>query len=217
MSCFDASGSPRARLDRLFEHPAVFNAYQALVDGGKMRQIRRFLAGLPFRSILDIGCGTGNWSHLAADGYLGVDSSPAFIEAARERYKGDPNKRFLLADASELELVQSYDLCLMISVLHHLSDAKVRAVLERVSTRCRNLFVLDLYPIPWNPASRALYALDRGDYIRSPQEQQRLLEEADGLRLRKAGSYFSPTFLYRHTLFLLENDKLGFEHALLVQ
>lgn len=207
MTSLSASRGIRGRIDRLFERPLVFNAYQRLVDGGKLRQIRRFLGGLPFESVLDIGCGTGNWSGLTRDEYLGVDTSPSFVAAARARHREDEQKRFLLADASELELTHSFDLCIMISVLHHLSDAKALAVLDRVGARCRNLFVLDLYPVRWNPLSQVLYALDRGDYVRDPIEQRILLEKGSGLRVIKYGSYYSPTLLYRHTLFLLGNEQ----------
>lgn len=192
------------RIDRLFERPIVFDAYQKIVDGGKLRQIQRFLAGLPFQSVLDVGCGTGNWTRLARGSYLGVDTSPSFVTACRERYAGDPEKRFILADASEVDLAHRFDLGLMVSVLHHLSDAKAEAVLKRMSTVCRNILILDLYPIGWNPISRVLYALDRGDFIRGPEEQRSVISRVDGLRILKEDAYYSPTLLYRHTLFLLE-------------
>ena len=47
-------------IDRLFENSLVFNLNQVILDGGKTRQIRRFLADVPYRSVVDIGCGTGN-------------------------------------------------------------------------------------------------------------------------------------------------------------
>lgn len=195
------------RLDRLFEHPVVFDAYQSLVDGGKRRQIRRFLRGLPYESVLDVGCGTGNWTDLAHGPYLGVDTSPAYVTACRERFGGDTTKRFILADAAEVDFTQRFDLGLMVSVLHHLSSEKAEAVLRRMATACRNIFILDLYPIRWNPISRLLYALDRGNFIRTPDAQRRIVDSVEGLRILKEGSYYSPTLLYRHTLFLIETPR----------
>ena len=54
------------------------------------------------KKILDIGCGPGNSSGVLAQRYpdadvLGIDSSPAMIEAARVQH---PNIRFMLCDAN---------------------------------------------------------------------------------------------------------------------
>lgn len=201
----DKSAGWYQRLDRLFERATVFNAYQALADGGKTRQIERFLAGVPYESVVDIGCGTGNWATLARGRYLGVDTSPDFIEACRRRYEGHPQKTFIQADAAELNLTQPFDLALLISVLHHLADEDVRRLLPWVARHARYLFVLDLYPMPWHPVARLLYALDRGDHIRSPAAQRSLLAEEPRLQLVEASSYFAPSSLYRHTLFLYES------------
>ena len=195
------------RLDDFFEHPAVFNAYQAIADGGKFRQIRRFLATVPYESVLDVGSGTGNWAQLARGRYLGIDTSASFIEGCLERYAEDPEKTFLLADAAEIEPAEHYDLGLMISVLHHLSDQKAEAILRRLVTVCRYVFILDLYPIPWNPLARAAYALDRGNFIRSKEEQRRLVQRVEGFHVLKDDDYFSPSLLYRHTLFLLSTPR----------
>lgn len=202
----DKSAAWYQRLDRLFEHASVFNLYQAVADGGKTRQIRRFLADVPYSSVVDIGCGTGNWATLTPGPYLGVDTSPDFIAACRARYAGDDQKRFVQADAAELEAEGPFDLALLISVLHHLPDAAVRRLLPWVAEHARYFFVLDLYPIPWHPVSRLLYTLDRGDHIRTPERQSALLAEEPRLRLVKTDDYFAPSSLYRHTLFLYESE-----------
>lgn len=194
------------RLYDAFERPSVFNLYQTLVDGGKGRQIRRFLADVPYRSLIDVGCGTGNWATLARGAYLGIDTSEAFIAGCRRRYAGDDRLRFVQADAATLALDAQYDLAILVSVLHHLPDEAVRRLLPWVAAHARHFFVLDLYPMPWNPPARLLYALDRGDYIRTPAEQKALLGSEPGLRLVREDDYFAPTGLYRHTLFLFESE-----------
>lgn len=194
---------------RLFDNPAVFNAYQFLVDGGKARQIRRFLKDVPYRTVVDIGCGTGNWAITARGPYLGVDVAPEFVEAAAARFAHDPDKSFLRLDPTEEDLPGRYDLTQLISVLHHLSDGQTTELLERISSKTRYVFVLDLYPIPWNPVSRFLYAADRGDYIREPEEQKRLLLAQGDLRLIREEDYFAPTMLYRHTLLLFASTRVN--------
>lgn len=202
---FTSSGLYR-RIYSLFDHPAVFNAYQFLVDGGKERQIRRFLEDVPYETVADIGCGTGNWAVTAQGRYLGVDVAREFVEAARARYAGDPKKSFLQLDPTSEELPGAFDLTQLVSVLHHLSDEQVRALLARVVPKTRFLFVLDLYPISSNPVARFLYAADRGDYIRKPEEQKQLILGAGGLKMIREDDYFAPTLVYRHTLMLFERQ-----------
>lgn len=192
------------RLDRFFERPAVFNLYQSVADGGKKRQIRRFLRDVEFESVVDIGCGTGNWAGIARGRYLGIDTSPSFIAACRRRYAGDPEKEFVEADASTLQLSEQFDLAQMISVLHHLSDDEVRRLVEWVERSARRLFILDLYPVPWHPVARLLYAMDRGNFIRPPDAQKDLILRSSQMKLVREDSYFAPSGLYRHTLFLFE-------------
>jgi SAM-dependent methyltransferase len=192
-------------LHKLFDLPLVFNTYQVVADGGKGRQIRRFLEDLPFESVLDVGCGTGNWAGTARGRYVGVDAAPEFIEDARKRYRGETAKTFLLLDPTREDVPGNFDLAQLISVLHHLSDPEIVRLLARISRQVRYLFILDLYPMPWNPIARILYAADRGDYIRNPEEQKRVIVQNSSMRLLKDGSYVAPTGLYRHTLLLFEN------------
>ncbi len=71
----------------------------------RTRAARDLLAqvpGGPRRRIVDVGCGPGNSTELLAERYpdtdiLGIDNSPAMLEAARRRL---PNSRFEMADAN---------------------------------------------------------------------------------------------------------------------
>ncbi len=203
----EKTGRTYSAIDQLFEHPVVFNAYQALVDGGKERAIRRFLAGREFGSVIDIGCGTGNWARLFDADYLGVDTSPSFIEGCRRRYAGDSRKQFVQADASTLGPDRHFDLAMMISVLHHLADGEVAELLGWLADVADQLFVLDLYPVPGNPISRWLYRMDRGNCIREPEQQRDLLTAGGRFRVVEQSDYYCPNRLYRHTLFLLESTR----------
>jgi len=191
-------------IDRLFESPWVFNANQILLDGGKGRQIERFLRDLPFKSMVDIGCGPGNWARLARGPYTGIDTSESFIRACRQRYDGDVEKQFIHADATSLSLESTCDLAIMISVLHHLSDREALKIVDWASKSAEYFFVLDLYPNDRNPASAFLYAMDRGNHIRPPEEQKELLLSTGAFSLEQESDYYSPTWLYRHTMFLLK-------------
>ncbi|MGD0016407.1 MAG: methyltransferase [Verrucomicrobiia bacterium] len=194
---------------KFFEWSWVFNLNQIILDPGKKRQIVRFLRDVPYRSMIDIGCGTGNWTELARGRYLGIDTSPSFIEACKRRFACDSTKQFVLVDVTKLELAENYDLAILISVLHHLSDDEVLQLVHWVRVNARYLFILDLHPIRWNPISRWLYAMDRGNHIREPAAQRNLVLRQPGIRLVKEGDYRCPNGLYRHTLFLFESTAVA--------
>lgn len=67
-----------------------------------------------FRKILEIGCGTGNYTMLLRDKFPGaklqaIDFSPRMIEIASEKIKED-EAGFSVADAEKLNLGRDYDL-----------------------------------------------------------------------------------------------------------
>jgi SAM-dependent methyltransferase len=190
---------------RLFEIPAVFDSYQVLVDGGKRAPVARFLDGIDYESVIDLGCGTGAWSYLARGRYLGLDYSASFIQGCRRRFRDDPRKSFAVGDLESIDLEQSFDLALMLSVLHHLSEDQADALLRQLSGHAKRVLVMDLMPAEKNPLSRLLYKLDRGDYIRSADLQLDLLLRSGDWALERRDSFYSYNRLYRHTLFLLRS------------
>jgi SAM-dependent methyltransferase len=179
---------------------------QFLLDGGTKRNYRRFLSGLEFDSVVEIGCGTGNWAALI-DGepeYVGIDISQTCVDFCNKRFFRDRKKKFSNLDITTYHPEKRFDLAMMISVLHHLSDSDVQRMMSWISRNTRYLFVSDLYPIPESPLSKWFYGMDRGEHIRGPEAQKELfLQDGRAALLREADCY-SYNQLYRHTLFLFE-------------
>jgi ubiquinone/menaquinone biosynthesis C-methylase UbiE len=96
----------------------------------------------PGASVLDLGCGVGRWSRLAARRgaqVVGVDLSPTMIAEARRR-AGDEqisaNCRFFTADISDLSgvLGQKFDRIVAVTVLQHILDEdRLRATIGEIS------------------------------------------------------------------------------------
>jgi SAM-dependent methyltransferase len=193
------------RAHRLFDLPAIFDLYQIVADGGKRSPVSRFLSGIDYQTVLDLGCGTGAWSYLARGPYLGIDFSESFIRGCRRRYGNESNKTFQVGDLGSVEIERRFDLVLMMSVLHHLSDNEASGLLRQLEDRAGRLLVMDLMPNPPNPLSRILYRLDRGDHIRSAEDQRRILLQSGGWALERSDNFYSYNRLYRHTLFLLRS------------
>ena len=118
------------------------------------------------RSVLDIGCGTGQYQNITDGEYLGVDLNERYIEHAQRRVR-NPNHTFRCADAlSLLEESRTFDLVLMVDFLHHLSDEECTRLLSCAARLGRRVAIFDQISEQSNPISRWIVAHDRGAYVR---------------------------------------------------
>jgi SAM-dependent methyltransferase len=150
------------------------------------------LRELPARCerVLEIGCGTGEFSRLLAArarSVLAIDLSPNMVRLARERSAGLPNLEFRVADAASLELPRGgLDCVASIATLHHLDAAALLARVRDALAPGGVLLVLDLFrasrlrdlaasavAFPLNLLAR----LARTDRLRPPPEVRRAWEE----------------------------------------
>jgi SAM-dependent methyltransferase len=95
---------------------AKFAAFKAEVLNDFVREQR--IAG-----VIEFGCGDGNQlSYAAYPSYLGLDISPDAIRICRERFAGDPSKRFQLLEEHGGERA---DAALSLDVVYHLIEDEV--------------------------------------------------------------------------------------------
>ena len=103
--------------------------------------------GRTVRTVLDIGCGEGNWLEPLRQlrpgiRYTGVDSSSYVVE----RYGKSRNIRLGTIDAlDDVRLRAEYDLILCVGVLNYLAPADLRAGLQHVYDRAKGLVYLELF------------------------------------------------------------------------
>lgn len=189
-------------LDQYFDNPLLFNFVRHLLDGGQIEHISRILSKVPHDTVLDIACGTGDVSRAVQTDYVGIDLCEFFITYANRRY-GNPHKRFVVMDVTDVRLPEkSFDVAMIVNVIHHFEDALVLRILEQASRLARG-YVLLIDAIPKrNPFSRILYALDRGDHFRSFEQQKTLVGQTKDLTLVLEDSYESASRLYRHSVLL---------------
>lgn len=128
-----ALGHSSRELERLIEQSTFF---------GQLTRSVLAEAGLsPGMRVLDVGCGPGDVSFLAASlvgpegEVVGVDQSPAAIDVARGRASGLNNVRFVNGDARELAGEGVFDAVIGRLVLMYLKDpaAAIRAFAAHVA------------------------------------------------------------------------------------
>jgi trans-aconitate 2-methyltransferase len=78
-------------------------------------------------TIIDAGCGTGRVTelllrHLPSGTVLAVDASEAMIEAARERFAGEPRVRLERRDLLQLEVERPVDVIFSTATFHWIKD-----------------------------------------------------------------------------------------------
>jgi SAM-dependent methyltransferase len=139
----------------------------------------------PIRTILDLGCGTGNHAlPLAQQGYevVGIDRSAEMLACARDKavsrwLKGDAN--FYQDDIRRVQLAQSFDACLMMFAVlgYQRENRDVLAALRTARRHLRSggLFIFDTW---YGPAVLRQGPSDRVKLI--PTEKGHVLRAASG-------------------------------------
>lgn len=130
-----------------------------------------------FRSLLDLGCGTGNHAiPLARRGYevVGIDCSEAMLALAREKGTG---VSFLLGDIRDLRLGREFDAVLVLFAVlgYQHTDADVLAALRTAREHLRPGGLL-LFDVWFGPA-----------VLRErPEQRERMVENGSGRIVRSS-------------------------------
>ena len=138
-------------------------------------------AAAPVRSVLDLGCGTGNHAvPLAERGYsvTGIDRSLEMLRAARAKTRGGKaDLTFRDGDIRTLDLGRTFDAALMMFAVlgYQLENEDVAAALAtaRRHLRAGGLLLLDVW---YGPAV----------LTQRPEERTKAIETPDGKILRTA-------------------------------
>lgn len=149
------------------------------------------------KRVLDVGCGPGLNSGIFANCvYLGIDINERYVKTAQKLH---PGKKFEVQDIRQLECSRLFDVVLILSVLHHLSDNEASSLLSSVYNLVdRNGVVLIQEPII--PESNEWIAqlcmrFDRGKFFRQLPHWHQLVEES-GFRVDEKICYKLKLFIF---------------------
>lgn len=164
-------------LRQVLSHPWVYHLWQSPFFREKMGPVIVHGDLEHVRRVLEVGCGPGtNAQFFAHCDFYGIDINSAYIDHARRRCRGT----FDVVDVREYRPRddERYDLILINSLLHHLSDAEtddILASLARLLSPGGHVHVVELVLPPKPSVARWLARHDRGDYPRTPESWQTLI------------------------------------------
>lgn len=160
------------------------------------------------KSVLDFGAGTGaNCCICNPDMYVGIEPDAKRVALAQKLY---PQHRFSVFDENQVPAENhSVDYVLVVAVLHHLPDEKIKSYLhefERVLKRGGKIIVMEPY---LHERSRVRNSFmqwyDDGDYIRNEDSYMKLFqaEQFECEVLRK----FTKCLMYNEIFFAATSKK----------
>ncbi|UCC30770.1 MAG: class I SAM-dependent methyltransferase [Phycisphaerales bacterium] len=171
---------------KLLAHPLIFDIKQRMVTADYRGMRQAFGAHLALEDcrglrILDVGCGTGlclDRLFCAEDNFIvGVDLNVAYTQWAGKLY---PEIHFVAASADQLPFTgQLFDLVLLSSVLHHLSDPVSMDLFDNLKRATTSDATVLLSEPVWsdNRLSNCLLRWDRGAHVKSPEGWLELVSE----------------------------------------
>ena len=118
--------SQKEKLLTYFEHAASSGYWESLYSKNsynfltRRQEIIRMISDLDYHSVVDLGCGTGDYGDYFLENckeYLGVDNSREMIKRAQNRF---PGALFRVEDVEDLSLLsEKFDLALAIGLIEY--------------------------------------------------------------------------------------------------
>lgn len=172
------------------DNPFVWQGSRLLLDQAFGLYRRRYrlleswgvLRGGP--SVIDIGCGTGQYARVTRGPYLGLDLGAKYIAYAQGRHCHQANREFRCLDATRLPPEErQFDLAILVDFLHHIPSADAIRLLAHVR-RLITGHLASFEPVleQTNPVGRWIIDNDRGHFMR-PRDALLDLYEQAGLEI----------------------------------
>jgi SAM-dependent methyltransferase len=175
--------------DKILGHPFVYDQVRPRVIGGiDMKPLYELLGNEGRRAVLDVGCGTGDaLKHLAGtERYLGIDTDPIAIEAARRRYGSRPDVSFESRYLKAADVIEFEPTGVVLSgVLHHLTNDEAQGVFQLAlgSPHLQRIVTADIVFLPGRLLNNVFAMMDRGRYCREPDAYAAIARRA-GLEVK---------------------------------
>jgi SAM-dependent methyltransferase len=171
--------------ERILARPSVYRTFKKVVlpSGVLEKLVSEHYAVPDGASVLDLGCGFGDYAPFFADRckYVGIDHNPDYVETAR-RLNGATNATFVVADVTDPVVVEygPFDLVMISGVLHHLDDDAVGQLSKNIAPLLKPGGRFVALEAAFDPdqglVARLIVAADRGRFVRDAAGYRHLLE-----------------------------------------
>ncbi len=180
--------------DKIFDLPGLFNITRYILVGGKKRLNKEIFSAVKPRKedkVLDIGCGTCEFSELIKSRYTGIDLNKSFLRKAQKKF---PERYLLKMDAKTLNFKNNFfDKVLIMNFLHHFNDHDCKTILKEAKRVVKEKIIIEDNIKPKEGfISKLLVKLDRGDYIRTKEQEIELVKNVlniEEIKTFKSGFY----------------------------
>lgn len=186
----------RRAYQRLLANRRLVGLAQFAVTGEREPRRHRLLAEEiargPHDFVLDLGCGAAPvLRFVQPNRYVGLDEHEPSLAAGRAEH-GGPGRELLNAALGDLPLDRwrGADAVLVSSVCHHLSDAEVLELMDRIQREAAPGRILVQDAEPTGPLGPLVVALDDGAHLRPRDELLGLL--AQQFKTRLVWTYDNP-------------------------
>lgn len=190
----------------LFQNPRVFNITRRILENNFISEgevIQKELCSSNGRKrILDIGCGTGDFSYfLCCGNYTGVDTEKRYIKYAHKNCQGE----YLLASACELPFQSNiFDIIFISHFFHHIDDEAIYKVLVEIKRIIKPdgvILIIEDVPVKSkiNIFGKFFQKCDRGKNIREIEQYNELFGESFTLKKR----YLIKSGIFEFAVFVL--------------
>ena len=165
----------------ILERPFFYEFYHRLIGAPYRNRILvdEYIRPKPEERLLDIGCGPGSMMpFLPPCHYMGFDASPSYIAFARKRYESYGEFICDRVSNSTVKKYGSFDIVLAFGLIHHLDDSEAGGLFRlgygALKPGGRMVTHDGCYAPGQSAAKRYLLSRDRGAFVRTQEEYERL-------------------------------------------
>lgn len=197
----------KLRWGGLLENPYLSKVQRHCLDGFKVRGLSNIIRSFQFKSILDVGCGLGEYSHVTQQKYVGLDNSLPRVAFAQRAYR---KHLFVNGDARNLPFKNnSFEAVLLANTIHHLSDEELTQTLGEIKRVTQKYIIIDdcVKTSDQSRLSQFFYGLDRGTTFRTPDQLEYFFKNVPGIRILLQNAHRTFPGLYFHSVFVLDVTK----------
>lgn len=196
-------------LYRILDKAFIYNISQKILAPGDKGQMKDLLndAIRPYRysAVLELGAGTGAYSPKDFTNCSVTDINHAYLK------NGKSGSMPVCCDATKPAFKpDTFDLVFSMGLSHHLSDMEYRHLLNSVTTILKKNGVFMVLDNIWptnkiNPIAYLIRRFDRGKYIRTASQQEKILSGYFATVSSKTGCY--SYYRLEYSFFICSNQK----------